>query len=150
MKYENKKSKRKNYYTGFKCLEILLKNGNVSSGLFQRFFNGGKWADIFKKNWCGSIIFFKIHINIKFNLLTNKIKHREKSEDMDTNESGVIYESEVDLYINYIDHTKIKEVEKNFSSFLLWCDELNKNTQSEEIENIEGKNKNNKTTSKDN
>ena len=69
---------------------------------------------------------------------------------MDTNESGVIYESEVDLYINYIDHTKIKGVEKNFSSFLLWCDELNKNTQSEEIENIEGKNKNNKTTRKDN
>lgn len=69
---------------------------------------------------------------------------------MDTNESGVIYESEVDLYINYIDHTKIKEVEKNFLSFLLWCDELNKNTQSEEIENIDGKNKNNKTTRKDN
>ena len=67
---------------------------------------------------------------------------------MDTSESGVIYESEVDLYINYIDHTKIKEVEKNFSSFLLWCDESNKNTQSEEIENIEGKNKNNKTTRK--
>ena len=39
MKYENKKSKRKNYYTGFKCLEILLKNRNVSSGLFQRLFN---------------------------------------------------------------------------------------------------------------
>ena len=69
---------------------------------------------------------------------------------MDTSESGVIYESEVDLYINYIDHTKIKEVEKNFSSFLLWCDELNKNNQSEEMENTEGKNKNNKTTRKDN
>ena len=69
---------------------------------------------------------------------------------MNMNESSIIYESEVDLYINYIDHTKIKEVEKNFSSFLLWCDELNKNSQSEEKENIEGKNKNNKTTSKDN
>ena len=64
MKYENKKSKRKNYYTGFKCLEILLKYGNVSSGLFQRIFNGGKRADIFKKNWCSSIIFFKSGIFI--------------------------------------------------------------------------------------
>ena len=62
MKYENKKSKRKNYYTGFKCLEILLKTGNVSSGLFQRFFNGGKWADIFKK--IGAVqLFFLNQVN---------------------------------------------------------------------------------------